>query len=124
LQDSRFNPAVDGRTGYRTHCLVSMPVCNYDGEVIGVAQILNKKSKKSDDSENNENFEAFTEEDLKVRGGKILSKKSNDSFYADFFYELPYYVNFVSLYCVRILKIFSSVMASVMAVSSPAKKFP
>ena len=39
--DPRFNKDVDSQTGFRTHSLVCMPVCNYDGEVIGVAQIMN-----------------------------------------------------------------------------------
>ncbi len=54
-EDSRFNDAVDSKTGYKTSSLVCMPVCNYDGEVIGVAQIMNK-----------EQGEEFTEMDLKV----------------------------------------------------------
>ena len=37
--------------------MVSMPVCNFDGEVIGVAQIMNKT-----DTTNNE----FSDTDLKV----------------------------------------------------------
>ena len=37
-----------------------MPVCNYDGEVIGVAQIMNKR-----DDDDNVGHE-FTETDLKV----------------------------------------------------------
>ena len=58
LQDERFNKEVDAQTGYRTHSLVCMPVCNYDGEVIGVAQIINKRGGC--------NNHEFTETDLKV----------------------------------------------------------
>ena len=36
-----------------------MPVCNYDGEVIGVAQIINKRGGEGDNQ--------FTDKDLKVR---------------------------------------------------------
>ena len=53
--DPRFNQDVDLKTGYKTSSLVCMPVCNYDGEVIGVAQIMNK-----------EKGAVFTEMDLKV----------------------------------------------------------
>ena len=42
--------------------LVCMPVCNYDGEVIGVAQIMNKR-----DGGDDEGGDEFTETDLKVR---------------------------------------------------------
>lgn len=30
------------RTGYKTNSILCMPICNYDGDVIGVAQIINK----------------------------------------------------------------------------------
>ncbi|CAG5133199.1 unnamed protein product, partial [Candidula unifasciata] len=42
--DPRFNQEVDKKTGYRTHSILSMPILNYEGEVIGVAQIINKVS--------------------------------------------------------------------------------
>ena len=45
--------------------LVCMPVCNYDGEVIGVAQIMNKRE-GSDDSSAGGGGHEFTETDLKV----------------------------------------------------------
>ncbi|XP_046371054.1 cGMP-specific 3',5'-cyclic phosphodiesterase-like [Haliotis rufescens] len=40
--DPRFNQAIDKKTGYRTHSILCMPIVNHDGEVIGVAQIINK----------------------------------------------------------------------------------
>lgn len=41
-KDPRFNSEIDQRTGYKTNAMVSMPICNYEGDVIGVAQIINK----------------------------------------------------------------------------------
>jgi len=41
--DSRFNPDVDKRTGYRTNNMLCMPMKNKDGKIIGVFQLLNKK---------------------------------------------------------------------------------
>uniref|UniRef100_K1QIC6 Phosphodiesterase n=1 Tax=Magallana gigas TaxID=29159 RepID=K1QIC6_MAGGI len=41
-EDPRFNKDVDLKTGYRTHSILCMPILNYEGEVIGVAQIINK----------------------------------------------------------------------------------
>lgn len=40
--DPRFNGEVDIKTGYKTNLMLSMPICNYEGDVIGVAQIINK----------------------------------------------------------------------------------
>lgn len=42
--DPRFNAQVDKATGYKTHSILCMPIKSHDGEVIGVAQIINKKS--------------------------------------------------------------------------------
>ncbi|XP_071946809.1 cGMP-specific 3',5'-cyclic phosphodiesterase-like isoform X2 [Antedon mediterranea] len=41
-EDRRFNREVDRKTGYKTHSILCMPICNHDGEVIGVAQVMNK----------------------------------------------------------------------------------
>ncbi len=41
--DSRFNPDVDKRTGYRTHTILTMPMKNQKGKTIGVLQVLNKR---------------------------------------------------------------------------------
>ncbi|KAB7497832.1 cGMP-specific 3',5'-cyclic phosphodiesterase [Armadillidium nasatum] len=42
--DPRFDASVDQLTGYRTISVLCMPVCNFEGEVIGVAEIINKKN--------------------------------------------------------------------------------
>ncbi|XP_034937823.1 cGMP-specific 3',5'-cyclic phosphodiesterase-like isoform X2 [Chelonus insularis] len=55
-KDPRFNSAIDMRTGYRTNLILSMPICNYEGDVIGVAQIINKTNGSNE----------FTERDVEV----------------------------------------------------------
>jgi GAF domain-containing protein len=42
--DKRFNPEVDAKTGFRTKSILCMPIKTYDGAVVGVAQLVNKKS--------------------------------------------------------------------------------
>jgi len=44
-QDSRFNPAFDKQTGFRTRNILCMPMCNLEGKLIGVIQILNKRGR-------------------------------------------------------------------------------
>ena len=39
--DTRFNREVDRRTGYRTRDLLSVPLRNQAGQVMGVTQVLN-----------------------------------------------------------------------------------
>ena len=41
-QDSRFNPEVDRRTGYRTQSILCMPVRDDANEITAVLQVLNK----------------------------------------------------------------------------------
>ena len=40
--DLRFNRAVDVSTGYRTRCLLTIPLIDFEGHLAGVAQVLNK----------------------------------------------------------------------------------
>jgi phosphoserine phosphatase RsbU/P len=41
--DSRFNPAFDKSSGFRTKSILSMPIIDQSGVLIGVVQVLNKK---------------------------------------------------------------------------------
>ncbi|XP_032584415.1 cGMP-specific 3',5'-cyclic phosphodiesterase [Drosophila mojavensis] len=41
-KDARFNCEIDLKTGYTTNAILCMPICNYEGDIIGVAQIINK----------------------------------------------------------------------------------
>ncbi len=40
--DERFNKDVDKKTGYRTKTILCMPIKNFNQEIIGVFQVLNK----------------------------------------------------------------------------------
>lgn len=44
------------KTGYRTKLILCVPICNYEGDVIGVAQIINKTDASDE----------FTERDVEV----------------------------------------------------------
>jgi phosphoserine phosphatase len=41
--DPRFNSAVDHASGFRTRCLLSFPLVDQEGELVGVLQALNKR---------------------------------------------------------------------------------
>ena len=41
-KDKRFNKAVDKKTGYKTKTILCMPIKNFNQEIIGVFQVLNK----------------------------------------------------------------------------------
>lgn len=40
--DPRFNPEVDKRSGYRTRCMLTLPLVDHKGVLVGVMQVLNK----------------------------------------------------------------------------------
>ncbi|KAG8308407.1 cGMP-specific 3',5'-cyclic phosphodiesterase [Homalodisca vitripennis] len=42
-KDGRFNHDIDVRTGYKTRTLLCMPIKDINGDVIGVAQVINKQ---------------------------------------------------------------------------------
>jgi sigma-B regulation protein RsbU (phosphoserine phosphatase) len=42
--DPRFNPEIDRKTGYRTNTILCVPMKNKDGKIIGVFQLLNKRT--------------------------------------------------------------------------------
>ncbi|XP_066992443.1 dual 3',5'-cyclic-AMP and -GMP phosphodiesterase 11 isoform X2 [Anabrus simplex] len=43
-KDDRFNQEIDVLTGYKTRTLLCMPIKDFNGDVIGVAQVINKQS--------------------------------------------------------------------------------
>ncbi len=49
--DSRFDPSTDKESGYRTRCLLSVPLVGLDDKLIGVLQILNRKGGPFDDAD-------------------------------------------------------------------------
>ncbi|MDX1507417.1 MAG: GAF domain-containing SpoIIE family protein phosphatase [Woeseiaceae bacterium] len=40
--DERFNRAIDKQTGYRSRCMLTIPLIGYEENLVGVLQILNK----------------------------------------------------------------------------------
>jgi adenylate cyclase len=57
--DLRFNPAFDKRTGYFTRSILCVPIINEAGRIIGVTQVLNKRSGPFTD-EDEARLRAFT----------------------------------------------------------------
>lgn len=42
--DPRFNRAIDQQTGYRTRCILTVPLLGLENKLVGVLQALNKRS--------------------------------------------------------------------------------
>ena len=42
--DERFNRAIDKQTGYKSRCMLTIPLVGYEDSLVGVLQILNKNN--------------------------------------------------------------------------------
>lgn len=42
--DPRFNPEIDRKTGFHTRNILSVPLSDHQGQLVGVLQVLNKRS--------------------------------------------------------------------------------
>jgi len=49
--DARFNRAIDKQTGYRSRCMLTIPLIGYEDSLIGVLQILNKNGGSFDEKD-------------------------------------------------------------------------
>jgi signal transduction histidine kinase len=58
--DDRFNREVDRASGYRTRSLLTMPMLNTHGKVVGVVQVLNKSDGQAFDKEDEDLLRALT----------------------------------------------------------------
>eukprot|EP00095_Tigriopus_kingsejongensis_P009245 maker-scaffold495_size155559-snap-gene-0.38 protein:Tk09245 transcript:maker-scaffold495_size155559-snap-gene-0.38-mRNA-1 annotation:"dual 3 -cyclic-amp and -gmp" len=63
-QDKRFNQEVDAMTGYRTRSMMCHPIKDCNGDVIGVAQVINK----ANDGSFNPNDQAILDKYLQFCG--------------------------------------------------------
>ncbi|VEN54671.1 unnamed protein product, partial [Callosobruchus maculatus] len=58
-RDARFKSEIDMRMDYCTNAVLCMPICNYEGDVIGVAQIVNKRPAGEFDAHDAELFQRY-----------------------------------------------------------------
>ena len=49
--DERFNRAIDKQTGFKSRCMLTLPLIGYEDTLIGVLQILNKRGGTFDDQD-------------------------------------------------------------------------
>jgi len=49
--DARFNQEIDRKTGYRTQCMISVPLVGMNNELVGVMQLLNSERGRFDEDD-------------------------------------------------------------------------
>jgi adenylate cyclase len=76
--DARFNSAVDAETGYHTHNILCAPLRTRSGDLIGVSEVLNKRSGDFSTADC-ALLHAFTTHTAAVIEGAQLSERARDS---------------------------------------------
>jgi len=66
--DPRFNPEVDRQTGFHTRNILSVPLRDYEGSLVGVLQVLNKRTGTFDD------YDVTLAETLGAQAGVALQR--------------------------------------------------
>eukprot|EP01112_Ceratiomyxa_fruticulosa_P020888 TRINITY_DN7240_c0_g2_i1.p1 TRINITY_DN7240_c0_g2~~TRINITY_DN7240_c0_g2_i1.p1 ORF type:complete len:1058 (+),score=261.81 TRINITY_DN7240_c0_g2_i1:302-3475(+) len=75
--DTRFNPEVDKKTGYRTKSILCMPLRNNKTEIIGVTQMINKKDGSVFTRADEQLLQAFSAQAaVAIENSKLFQKTS------------------------------------------------
>ena len=81
--DLRFNPAFDKKTGFFTRSILCVPVINKDGKIIGVTQVLNKRSGPFT-AEDESRLRAFTAQvSISLENAKLFDDVQNMKNYSE-----------------------------------------
>jgi len=67
-----FNPEIDMQTGYKTKSILCVPIKTVKGEIIGVAQTLNKKSGKFTEGDLETLLDMTTQAALALQGAQFI----------------------------------------------------
>lgn len=70
--DPRFNREVDRQTGFRTRSILSIPLLAFDGELIGVVQVLNKRGRAFDDADEQIATALAAQAAVAIKRGKLM----------------------------------------------------
>eukprot|EP01060_Flectonema_neradi_P033902 TRINITY_DN57_c6_g1_i1.p1 TRINITY_DN57_c6_g1~~TRINITY_DN57_c6_g1_i1.p1 ORF type:complete len:868 (+),score=212.00 TRINITY_DN57_c6_g1_i1:108-2711(+) len=77
--DPRFNQSIDKKTGYRTCSMLCMPMIDRKGEVLGVTQMINKKSGSSFGKNDQRLLAAFSAQAAVAIENSLLFKRTEES---------------------------------------------
>jgi len=81
--DLRFNPAFDKKTGFFTRSILCVPVINKIGKIIGVTQVLNKRSGPFT-AEDESRLKAFTAQvSIALENAKLFDDVQNMKNYSE-----------------------------------------
>ncbi len=77
-QDSRFNPDIDKKSGYKTTNMLCMPMKNREGKIIGVFQLLNKKNEPFNKSDEDFITALSTHASIAIENSKLAQAMVNN----------------------------------------------
>jgi phosphoserine phosphatase len=70
--DARFNRDVDKRTGFHTRSILSIPLIAPGGELIGVAQVLNKRGRPFDEADEQIASALASQAAVAIKRGRLI----------------------------------------------------
>ena len=70
--DERFNPDIDRQTGFRTRNILSVPMRGYDGSLVGVLQVLNRRG--DDHAQASGDYQITLAETLAAQAGVAIQR--------------------------------------------------
>ena len=73
--DDRFNREIDKRTGFRTTSVLTVPLLARDGELIGVAQVLNKHRGTFDERDEQVSTVLASLAAMAIKGGRLIEDR-------------------------------------------------
>eukprot|EP01059_Diplonema_ambulator_P002842 TRINITY_DN1245_c0_g1_i3.p1 TRINITY_DN1245_c0_g1~~TRINITY_DN1245_c0_g1_i3.p1 ORF type:complete len:876 (+),score=302.89 TRINITY_DN1245_c0_g1_i3:32-2629(+) len=77
--DRRFNKAIDQQTGYRTNSMLTMPMKDRQGDVIGVTQMINKKDGSPFKADDQRLLAALSAQAAVALENSLLFKRTEES---------------------------------------------
>jgi len=95
-EDPKFNRSIDEQTGYRTKSVLCVPVMDSTGEVLGVAQMINKMQKKSGQAAESVSFSDQDEKLLRAFIAQVAVAMTNNQLFTQVFKTLSHNLSLFS----------------------------
>ncbi|MHC4275695.1 MAG: PP2C family protein-serine/threonine phosphatase [Planctomycetota bacterium] len=73
--DERFNREIDQSTGFRTRSILAVPLLGLDGELIGVAEVLNRRDGPFDDRDEQVSTSLASLAAVAIKRGRLLEDR-------------------------------------------------
>jgi len=94
--DPKFNRSIDEQTGYRTKSVLCVPVMDSTGEVLGVAQMINKMQTRAGETAESVSFSDQDEKLLRAFIAQVAVAMTNNQLFTQVFKTLSHNLSLFS----------------------------